>query len=247
MDGSIAPGFYGKVPGLGDFITRRLPRAFVDPWDAWLQQALHASRGQLGEGWLDAYLTSPLWRFVLDAGLGGPEAWAGVMMPSVDRVGRYFPLTLACPLAAGADPCLALAAGEAWFTGVEDLLLAALDDEEFDVDAFEARVTALPPAAVADAAACAGTRHADGWNVELPEASLAAGCAPALSALARASFGACSFWLTTGSETIAPQFLVRAGLPAPLGFTAFLSAAAAPAGAAGGGDGGDYSALLADE
>ena len=40
-DGSpgTTPGFYGKTPRHGDFIKRRLPRSFVDPWDDWLQRA----------------------------------------------------------------------------------------------------------------------------------------------------------------------------------------------------------------
>ena len=30
---SAAPGFYGKLPARGDFVRRRLPSAFVAPWD----------------------------------------------------------------------------------------------------------------------------------------------------------------------------------------------------------------------
>ena len=43
-------GYYGKVPTNGDFVLRRLPRSFVDPWDAWLQRAMAISREQLAEG-----------------------------------------------------------------------------------------------------------------------------------------------------------------------------------------------------
>ena len=101
MVAGSATGFFGKLPALGDFVERALPAEFVTPWDAWLQRAIAASRASLGEQWLDIYLTSPLWRFVLGAGPCGARAWAGVMMPSVDRVGRYFPLTVAAPLPAG--------------------------------------------------------------------------------------------------------------------------------------------------
>uniref|UniRef100_UPI0013C2CB68 type VI secretion system-associated protein TagF n=1 Tax=Pseudomonas viridiflava TaxID=33069 RepID=UPI0013C2CB68 len=52
--------------------------------------------------WLDAYLVSPLWRFAVPANLLGSQPVAGVMMPSIDRVGRYFPLTIACLLPADA-------------------------------------------------------------------------------------------------------------------------------------------------
>ena len=87
----LAAGCYGKLPSLGDFVSRRLPRSFVQPWDAWLQRALAASRARLGAGWLETYLASPFWRFALAPGLCGPEAWVGVLMPSTDRVGRTFP------------------------------------------------------------------------------------------------------------------------------------------------------------
>ena len=62
-------GFFGKVPTHGDFISRRLPRSFLDPWDHWLQGAIATSRQQLGEGWLEVYLVSPLWRFCLSPGV----------------------------------------------------------------------------------------------------------------------------------------------------------------------------------
>lgn len=32
------PGFYGKMPATGDFVTRRLPGDFVRVWDRWLAQ-----------------------------------------------------------------------------------------------------------------------------------------------------------------------------------------------------------------
>jgi type VI secretion system protein ImpM len=34
----ILPGFYGKLPTAGDFVTRRLPIDFVRVWDRWLAQ-----------------------------------------------------------------------------------------------------------------------------------------------------------------------------------------------------------------
>lgn len=65
--------------------------AFVRSWDEWLQAGLRASRERVGAGWEQAYRCSPIWHFALAAGVCGESAWAGVMIPSVDRVGRYFP------------------------------------------------------------------------------------------------------------------------------------------------------------
>lgn len=52
---------------------------------------------------MNHYLTSPVWRFAIAPGVLGPEGLGGVMMPSVDRVGRYFPLIIG---AVGAPPLL---------------------------------------------------------------------------------------------------------------------------------------------
>ena len=72
------PGWYGKLPGLGDFAARRLDKAMVGVWDGWLQDGLQALRQQ--PGWLDAYLQSPVWCFALGAGVLGPQRWLGVMI-----------------------------------------------------------------------------------------------------------------------------------------------------------------------
>lgn len=133
------PGWFGKLPSLGDFASRRLPPDFIEPWDAWLSEGLGQWRQAQPEDWLPAYLASPSWMFLLfpDALQPGAVGWAGVLMPSVDRVGRYFPLTLAQALPGW--PCGA----EDWQTLQRGLL--ALDDlavdalhEDWSVDQLEA-------------------------------------------------------------------------------------------------------------
>jgi type VI secretion system protein ImpM len=102
-DAAIAPpglagwacGFHGKLPSHGDFVQAGLPRAFVRAWDDWAARVLPASRDRLGPAWLSAWLEAPIWRFVLPAGACGVRTTFGVCMPSVDRVGRYFPLVFA--------------------------------------------------------------------------------------------------------------------------------------------------------
>lgn len=128
-------GFYGKLPSHGDFLSRRLPRQFVEPWDHWLQGGITASREQLGKHWLDTFLVSPIWHFGLAPGLCGDDAWAGVMMPSVDRVGRYFPLTLAAKV----DPVklpLLFDPACGWFGALTQLAFSSLD-YQFDLQAFD--------------------------------------------------------------------------------------------------------------
>ena len=89
-------GFYGKIPARGDFVRAGLPRDFIDAWDRWLQQVMAESRTLLADAWVPAWLEAPIWRFRLRSGICGSQAALGVFMPSVDRAGRHFPLTLAC-------------------------------------------------------------------------------------------------------------------------------------------------------
>ena len=141
-------GFYGKLPSQGDFVSRRLPWEFTSAWDDWLQQGLQASRAALGARWLEVYLAAPVWRFQVAPGLCGPQGWRGLFFASVDRVGRYFPLTLAVADAAADRPALATlsGAGEQWLAA-EDCALAALDPK-LAVDDFDLEIQRLelPPA-----------------------------------------------------------------------------------------------------
>ena len=47
----------------------------------------------LGQAWAEAYNRAPIWRFWLGSDFCG-EATIGAFMPSVDGVGRPFPLTV---------------------------------------------------------------------------------------------------------------------------------------------------------
>jgi len=220
-----APGYHGKLPAKGDFVTRRLPRGFLDPWDSWLQDAIGGSRARMGEGWLDAYLTSPIWRFALSAGLCGEAATAGVVMPSVDRVGRYFPLTIAALLPVGVDLLAVPVAAAAWFDTSEELVRSALADV-FDFDGFDAQVGALgsPMAGEAGpAAAAAIAESGSGLRVAIPAAGAVDQAYRQLAARSLgASYPHCSLWWTAGSQDVAATLIVCKGLPSAEGFAAFL-------------------------
>lgn len=137
------PGWYGKIPCLGDFASRRLPERFIVEWDRWLQHSITASRAILGPDWLDTYLTSPIWRFVLLPGVIGESVWAGMMMPSVDKVGRHFPLTIAIPLAPRPAILATVIGAQDWFAALEEASLATLNIE-FSVQQYELRLAATP-------------------------------------------------------------------------------------------------------
>jgi len=88
-------GWFGKIPSLGDFVQRNLPPSFVEPWDAWLSQELSHSQRALGEHWAESWRHAPAWCFCLGAGVLDQRSWQGLLLPSLDRVGREFPLTIA--------------------------------------------------------------------------------------------------------------------------------------------------------
>jgi type VI secretion system protein ImpM len=140
------PGWHGKLPTLGDFASRRLDPDFIEAWDAWLAGGLMRLQQADSEGWLAAYLASPSWRFwLLPGALPGPAGrwgWAGVLMPSVDRVGRYFPLTLALPLPVEPSNAPALAALWGWLAQLDALAADALH-EDWSADQLESRLATL--------------------------------------------------------------------------------------------------------
>lgn len=88
-------GFTGKLPDNADFVTRFLPPVFTAFWDRWIDEGMQASKLRLGEAWRPAFLVAPVWHFSILPGLLGETGWIGVMIPSVDRAGRYYPLTVA--------------------------------------------------------------------------------------------------------------------------------------------------------
>jgi len=217
-------GFYGKLPGKGDFLTRKLPRQFVDVWDDWLQSGMNAAKQVLGDEWLQIYLTSPLWRFVLPPGTCGESAWAGVMMPSMDRVGRYFPMTVAAELALPVSPVMVAISCHAWFESVENSLLEALDNEALDIDLFAEELEsnqidryAVQASTFDLAGVDRGVRSPLGEDLNIAGALLGV-----TIGMLNDSIASSGIWWGRGSERIAPSLVFCRGLPGPDRFPAML-------------------------
>lgn len=216
-------GFYGKLPTKGDFLSRSLPRDFVDSWDSWLQTGMNDSRQALGDEWLQIYLTSPLWRFVLPAGIIGESAWGGVLMPSMDRVGRYFPMTVAEKLPADTVPILFAANGGPWFESVETYLLEALDQEALDVDTFDEGLSAIAPAPPNEQATVTPGSLGSGVRVSLDDdLNIGEALLGLTAAMLADATSASSVWWGHGSDRIPPSLAFCAGLPGAGKFTALL-------------------------
>lgn len=122
-------GAFGKMPSVGDFFRLGVAPAFVQVWDEWIQRSMLAASQALGEAWDQHYMSTPIWRFCLSPGLAGPQKMLGVLMPSVDRVGRRFPLTLVAGLSNEGSAILAHFRAAEVFCQLEDLALASLEDD----------------------------------------------------------------------------------------------------------------------
>ena len=218
------PGWHGKLPSLGDFASRRLDASFIEAWDGWLAAGLLALRQAQPEHWLDDYLGSPSWRFLLMPGVmpghapgdAGAQAWAGVLMPSVDRVGRYFPLTLVQPLGAGPASTQQLAGVWHWLARLDELARDALY-EDWTADKLEEELARMalpdvspPPAHEAQMPASQGS------VVEVPAADGADAVwhigVQAQRAWASAAHGRA--WWHARPDEGAPRLLLSRGLPA---------------------------------
>jgi type VI secretion system protein ImpM len=224
-DAISAGGFCGKLPIRADFITRRVPLAYVERWHDWMAEALAAMRDALGEGWLDAYLYGPIWRFAVPAGLAGPHAVAGTLMPSVDSVGRYFPLTIALPLASTGALASVVVHGRSWFDDAETCSLAALEGE-IDIDMLGERLEAIAlPAQARSSVVPLGTPSA------VPPPGLAfilgveEGAGENLLTQHAGSqlLAGNSLWWTRGAERMPPSVAIASALPAPASFAAMLN------------------------
>ena len=230
----VEVGLYGKLPSHGDFLQRRVPPGFLTPWDEWLQQGLAASRATLADQWTSTCRTSPVWRFALSASACGRAAIAGLMGPSVDRVGRFFPLTLMWTLPVNLPPIVYAAVSGNALVPAERLLVGVLTAEALDFERFDEQVTLLAssvqallhgvaePFADEDLAQLSLGQNA-AWR--LPTGS-SGSVLPALSAmLARkldAEYQPLTLWWTAGSAVIEPCYLIVRGMPTGDAFASLL-------------------------
>ena len=217
------PGWHGKLPSLGDFASRRLDAGFVEAWDHWLAAGLLGLRESNPAGWLDAYLESPSWRFLLMPGVlpgdAGRQAWAGVLMPSVDRVGRYFPLSIVQPLGELPASTQQMQALWHWLGRLDELAGDALHDD-WSVDQLEGELARMSGPGLQEQRPAGGSAPlAGGALVELalPPGMDAALCiGTEAQALWRDKAAGLAYWFAS-TELVAQRLLVSRGLPAAIG------------------------------
>ncbi|HEY1059963.1 MAG TPA: type VI secretion system-associated protein TagF [Limnobacter sp.] len=85
----------GKIPGLGDFVSRGVPSAMATDWYDRLSLWMHQGEAQHGADWPSVFMSACALGFnTIDSAAPGGRGfglWLGVVLPSVDKVGRLFP------------------------------------------------------------------------------------------------------------------------------------------------------------
>jgi type VI secretion system protein ImpM len=221
-------GFYGKLPMQTEMVAKNLPAEFINPWQNWLQTALTASHDTLGLDWLNSYLTAPIWRFILNAGLCGDSAWAGILMSSMDKEGNYFPLTVVAPFESSLSLPHLFTLGNHWFEQLETLAISGLDyhvDLQEFVRLLEAiPVFPLPKTASHDNHLLYNYAGEKSLRVTMKDISQVAETFVEMNAsLLNAFFSGYSLWATSGSEHVQSVLAVYDGLPPTSGFSTFLN------------------------
>ncbi|MDH5857397.1 type VI secretion system-associated protein TagF [Lampropedia aestuarii] len=87
-------GWLGKLPAVGDFASRGLEPHLQSTIHQWISQGMRALSVRDPDEWQHAYLVTPVWHFVINAGVWHPHALQGCLAPSLDKVGRYSPLLM---------------------------------------------------------------------------------------------------------------------------------------------------------
>ncbi|MGL4325249.1 MAG: type VI secretion system-associated protein TagF [Beijerinckiaceae bacterium] len=222
MKSSASYGLFGKLPAKRDFIALDLPQKVLLPWESWLQQVVAESRQTLGTAWLGAYLKAPLWRFWCGPAVTG-QALTGVLMPSVDGVGRYFPLTaLAVARTDTVFPAPDGPHDAAAYQALETKLLHALDATvPFDEFCAALRALAVPePEPFAKAEEWTGAPLLDLGDGDGDWSGQRAGIDGWLAAQGRAGV---SVWWTAGGDGFPARMAACNGLPPAGLFTAMLT------------------------
>lgn len=220
-------GYYGKIPSKGDFVTQTLPKSFTDPWDAWLRQVLAYSKSELGDQWMEYYLTSPLYHFVLSSGICGNQSWLGVMIPSVDNVGRFFPMTICKSFSETSNSLDLIEKNNEWLAKAEKLLLSCLD-EDFNLSNFESELLKLKENEDSDSTITLKrftmNRFQDSaWNFPIhKKESLGAVYPELINSMLNTFYSTYSVWHTAGSDIVTSGFVISEGLPSHKSMTAFM-------------------------
>lgn len=214
---------YGKTPTRRDFIAVATPKTFLSIWEPWVHSCVAASRQSMGDNWRESFLTMPIWRFWLGAEICGAAA-LGAIMPSMDGVGRYFPLTFA--VMAQSEEEFAppeIDPRGAWFEAVENYLLATLESRDHGVLLHDLATLPRPAADTSPDDEQARTVAQGAGYVAAPGLDFAGAFARTRTAAPARAAAASTFWWTLGGEGFEACAFSCLRLPSPHLFSAMLT------------------------
>ncbi len=129
---TLAAVLFGKLPMAGDYLRVGSDHQLLDCLDAWLTRAWFAFASGTDD-WEEAFRVAPLWRFSAPV-LGSDSLCVGVLSPSLDSVGRLFPVVV-CRRVHCDSVLDALANSADWLDCVENSILhwLSLGGTDFEV------------------------------------------------------------------------------------------------------------------
>lgn len=204
---------YGKYPGKRDYIVVNLPQGVLQPLENWLRTALSVSREALGARWQEHYMVQPVWDFWLGSGVVGKDCM-GSIVPSVDGIGRPFPMVILAHAHAGGHR-FALPDSledDVWFAEVHRRLMLALSDTPpRDPGDLVAGLQDPPPAGGGGQDGLQPSGHGFRWFWDGDGYEGAAARMRALHDHCRNDGR--TIWWTAGGSYVAPQSVSFEGMP----------------------------------
>jgi type VI secretion system ImpM family protein len=167
---------FGKTPRMGDFLRVGSGGPAGEALEQWVEQGLGLAEAKRGGAWPGIYSSGATYAFVFrpPRASAGKEALVGVIKPSVDAVGRRFPLVVYAPAMPRASVpwphMLPIALGD-FYDAAATLLMEA--DSVTGIADMQAALRRVSPPNLADAdrsaqeyeAWAATTPLAQAWNV----------------------------------------------------------------------------------
>lgn len=195
-------------------------------WDTWLAASVAESRNALGDDWLERYLSAPVWCMACAPSVVDDGWWFGVLMPSIDAVGRYFPLLVLIDTDEPPSSPGAWAAFAHWYRDAAACALATLSPED-TLEAFEARLAALASPPEPAPLAIELQPEGDVQALHLPAGSdlPELGAALGMAAWKPLMLGRSLWWPLPGADhalSASPTVYWARGLPPPARFTTML-------------------------
>lgn len=124
--------WFGKIPAVGDFCGDSMPQAVESELDRWISDCLRNCEQLYGQDWLQLYFSAPMSGFYWPSGVCrslGQNHAVGILMPSVDKAGRAYPLIVLQVLEPQPNPEQTKVSLQQWLMKVHTICSQTLEDD----------------------------------------------------------------------------------------------------------------------